>query len=148
MRPTALSPGMPVTAALTPPRSTTRRSRTSTCSRSPTRRTPSFLQRPSCPGVTVNAHGNLKTSHDFDVLQLPDGSWHLMVSDWDAGWINVDVTDPESPVIVGDFDYAACDQLMPTGVLPRATLTRASGTATEVCSSARTRTSTHIAPAT
>ena len=41
-----------------------------------------------------------------------------MVSDWDAGWIDVDVTDPENPVIVGDFDYAACDQLVPTACPP------------------------------
>jgi hypothetical protein len=36
-----------------------------------------------------------------------------MVSDWDAGWIDVDVTDPENPTIVGDFDYAACDGSWP-----------------------------------
>jgi hypothetical protein len=35
-----------------------------------------------------------------------------MVSDWDAGWIDVDVTDPSDPTIVGDFDYAACDQVI------------------------------------
>ena len=79
---------------------------------------PVLVAETELPGVTVNAHGNLKTSHDFDVLQFPDGSWHLMVSDWDAGWIDVDVTDPENPVIVGDFDYAACDQLVPTACPP------------------------------
>ncbi len=75
-------------------------------------RSPVLLAETELPGVNVNAHGNLKTSHDFDVLQFPDGSWHLMVSDWDAGWIDVDVTDPSSPTIVGDFDYAACDQVL------------------------------------
>ena len=39
------------------------------------------------PGVRVNGYGQEKTSHDFDVLRFPDRSWHLMVSDWDAGWI-------------------------------------------------------------
>src|ERR687892_1419891 len=73
---------------------------------------PSLVAETELPGVTVNAHGQLKTSHDFDVLQFPDGSWHLMVSDWDAGWIDVDVTDPSNPTIVGDFDYAACDQVI------------------------------------
>ena len=73
---------------------------------------PVLVAETDLPGVNVNAHGNLKTSHDFDVLQFPDGSWHLMVSDWDAGWIDVDVTDPENPTIVGDFDYAACDQVL------------------------------------
>jgi len=75
-------------------------------------RNPVLVAETELPGVNVNAHGQLKTSHDFDVLQFPDGSWHLMVSDWDAGWINVDVTDPSNPTIVGDFDYAACDQVI------------------------------------
>jgi hypothetical protein len=35
-----------------------------------------------------------------------------MVSDWDAGWIDVNVTKPASPTIVGDFDYAECDQVV------------------------------------
>ena len=75
-------------------------------------RNPVLVAETELPGVNVNAHGQLKTSHDFDVLQRADGSWHLMVSDWDAGWINVDVTDPSNPTIVGDFDYAACDQVI------------------------------------
>jgi hypothetical protein len=79
---------------------------------------PTLIAETELPDVNVNAHGALKTSHDFDVLQFPDGTWHLMVSDWDAGWIDVDVTDPSSPTIVGDFDYAACDQLVPTACPP------------------------------
>jgi hypothetical protein len=79
---------------------------------------PVLVAETELPGVNVNGHGNLKTSHDFDVLQFPDGTWHLMVSDWDAGWIDVDVTDPENPTIVGDFDYATCDQLVPTACPP------------------------------
>jgi hypothetical protein len=75
-------------------------------------RNPVLVAETELPDVNVNAHGQLKTSHDFDVLQFPDGSWHLMVSDWDAGWIDVDVTDPSDPTIVGDFDYAACDQVI------------------------------------
>jgi hypothetical protein len=75
-------------------------------------RNPVLVAETELPGVNVNAHGQLKTSHDFDVLQRADGSWHLMVSDWDAGWIDVDVTHPSNPTIVGDFDYAACDQVI------------------------------------
>jgi hypothetical protein len=41
-----------------------------------------------------------------------------MVSDWDAGWIDVDVTDPSNPTIVGDFDYAECDQVVQTACPP------------------------------
>jgi hypothetical protein len=81
-------------------------------------RQPKLLAETSLPGVRVNGFGALKTSHDFDVLRFPDGKWHLMVSDWDAGWIDVDVTNPARPKIVGDFDYAACDQVVPTACPP------------------------------
>jgi hypothetical protein len=70
------------------------------------------------PARPWKASGAPEAAHDFDVLQFPGGSWHLMVSDWDAGWIDVDVTDPENPTIVGDFDYAACDQSVPTACPP------------------------------
>ena len=60
-------------------------------------RNPELIAETDLPGVNVNAYGSEKTSHDFDVLQFPDDSWHLMVSDWDAGWIDVDVTDPANP---------------------------------------------------
>lgn len=73
---------------------------------------PELIAETNLPDVNVNAFGSFKTSHDYDVLKFPDGTWHLMVSDWDAGWIDVDVTDPENPTIVGDFDYAACDQVL------------------------------------
>jgi hypothetical protein len=81
-------------------------------------RNPVLLSETNLPGVRVNAYGNEKTSHDFDVLRFPDGTWHLMVSDWDAGWIDVNVTSPATPVIVGDFDYAACDQVVTTACPP------------------------------
>ena len=81
-------------------------------------RKPKLLAETSLPGVKVNGHGALKTSHDFDVLRFPDGRWHLMVSDWDAGWIDVDVTNPARPRILGDFDYATCDQVIPTACPP------------------------------
>jgi hypothetical protein len=81
-------------------------------------RSPVKLSETRLPGVNVDAYGQEKTSHDFDVLRFPDESWHLMVSDWDAGWIDVDVTDPESPAIVGDFDYAECDQVVTSACPP------------------------------
>lgn len=81
-------------------------------------RNPVKLSETRLPGVRVDGYGQEKTSHDFDVLRFPDGRWHLMVSDWDAGWIDVDVTDPANPVIVGDFDYATCDQVVPTACPP------------------------------
>jgi hypothetical protein len=81
-------------------------------------RSPELIAETDLPGVNVNAYGSEKTSHDYDVLQFPDGSWHLMVSDWDAGWIDVDVTDPADPTIVGDHDYDACDAQVPTACPP------------------------------
>jgi len=81
-------------------------------------RNPELIAETDLPGVNVDAYGSEKTSHDFDVLQFPDDSWHLMVSDWDAGWIDVDVTDAENPTIVGDFDYPACDAKVPTACPP------------------------------
>jgi hypothetical protein len=81
-------------------------------------RQPRLLSETSLPRVNVDGHGALKTAHDFDVLRFPNGKWHLMVSDWDAGWIDVDVTNPARPRIVGDFDYAECDQLVPTACPP------------------------------
>jgi hypothetical protein len=80
-------------------------------------RSPKKLAETSLPGVRVNAYGSEKTSHDFDVLKIGT-KWHLMVSDWDAGWIDVDVTNPAKPKIVGDFDYAACDQVVTTACPP------------------------------
>jgi hypothetical protein len=56
-------------------------------------RNPVLLSETRLPGVNVDAYGQEKTSHDYDVLRFPDGSWHLMVSDWDAGWVDVDVTE-------------------------------------------------------
>src|SRR5918996_627865 len=65
------------------------------------------INNPESPKLLVEAFG------DFDLLQFPDGTWHLMVSDWDAGWIDVDVTDAHHPVIVGDHYSEPCDPLIP-----------------------------------
>jgi LVIVD repeat len=81
-------------------------------------RSPVLLSETSLPGVNIDAYGQEKTSHDFDVIRRPDGSWRLMVSDWDAGWIEVDVTDPANPTIVGDFDYQECEAVVTTACPP------------------------------
>jgi hypothetical protein len=69
------------------------------------------------PGANVNAFGDFPTSHDYDVIQKPDGTWHLMVSYWDAGWVDLDVTDPRNPVFVDDSDYFPCDPVY-AGICP------------------------------
>ena len=81
-------------------------------------RSPRLLAETSLPGVHVDGHGELKTSHDFDVLRFPNGTWHLMVSDWDAGWVDVDVTNPARPRILRESNYADCDQVNPNACPP------------------------------
>ncbi len=65
-----------------------------------------------------DAYGEFPTSHDMDVIQKPDGSWHLMVSYWDTGWVDLDVTDASNPTFVEDSTYAACDQVNPNACPP------------------------------
>jgi hypothetical protein len=82
-------------------------------------RRPVKLSETNLPGVNVDAYGSEKTSHDFDVLRFgTPPRWHLMVSDWDAGWVDVDVQDPANPMIVDESDYADCDQAVPTACPP------------------------------
>jgi hypothetical protein len=86
-------------------------------------RNPELIFETALAGVNVDGHGELQTSHDFDVLQFnndadPALEWNLMVSDWDAGWVHLDVTDPHAPFIVGETDYATCDQVIPTACPP------------------------------
>lgn len=73
---------------------------------------------PNWPSAETNANGQLSFAHDYDVIQKPDGTWHLMVSYWDTGWVDLDVTDPVNPVFIEDFTYAACDQVVPTACPP------------------------------
>jgi hypothetical protein len=75
-------------------------------------RKPVLIAETDLPGVTVTGYGENEGSHDLDVLQFEDGSWHLMVSDWDGGWVDVDVTDPANPVVLSNFEYAECDQVI------------------------------------
>jgi hypothetical protein len=64
------------------------------------------------PGAEFEAFGQEPTAHDFDIIQKPDGTWHLMVSYWDAGWVDLDVTNPANPTFIEDSTYAACDQVV------------------------------------
>src|SRR5918996_771618 len=82
-------------------------------------RNPQLIFETDLAGVNVDAHGEFQTSHDFDVLQFNNDAdaaleWNLMVSDWDAGWVHLDVTDPHAPFVVGETDYATCDQVVQT----------------------------------
>jgi hypothetical protein len=70
------------------------------------------------PAAGSEGYGQLATSHDFDVLQKPDGTWHLMVSYWDTGWVDLDVTDPANPTFVEDFDYDCTAEVVPSACPP------------------------------
>lgn len=51
-------------------------------------------------------------SHDLQVKKI-DGTWYMMVSYWDAGWVLLNVDDPANPQYVTDSSYAAEDPEMP-----------------------------------
>src|ERR687892_621626 len=68
---------------------------------------------PDWPTVNVDAFGGDAFVHDiwFDIV---DGTPQLLLSYWDAGWIRLDVSDPENPTIIdppGDSDYPNPDPL-------------------------------------
>lgn len=53
--------------------------------------------------------------HDM-VVQKVRGTWTMLLSYWDGGWVLLDVDDPANPVFIDDFDYPDPDTL--TGVSP------------------------------
>ena len=63
------------------------------------------------PGAEVNAYGDLPFFHD-GVAKKINGTWHLMASYWDAGWVDLNVDNPANPVFIDDSNYAACDPVM------------------------------------
>jgi hypothetical protein len=58
--------------------------------------------------------GNFAASffHDVVVKQI-NGTWTMLASYWDAGWVKLNVNDPKNPVFIEDSDYAAQDDLVP-----------------------------------
>ncbi|MDQ4075627.1 MAG: hypothetical protein M3220_05185 [Chloroflexota bacterium] len=58
------------------------------------------------------ARGNAAFLHDVEV-RLLDGTWTMLLSYWDAGWILLNVNDPANPVFIGDTDYPEEDPLLP-----------------------------------
>ena len=46
--------------------------------------------------------------HDMVVKQI-DGTWYMLVSYWDGGYVILNVNNPANPVFVGDTDYPAVD---------------------------------------
>jgi hypothetical protein len=79
---------------------------------------------PSCtvtagvePCFTVDAHGGEPTHHDMWVQKI-GGTWHLMLSYWDGGWVDLNVDNPVVPVFIQDTDYADPDPEFPSASPP------------------------------
>ena len=50
--------------------------------------------------------------HDM-VVQRIQGTWTMLLSYWDAGWVLLDVDDPANPTFIADSDYPFPDSLLP-----------------------------------
>jgi len=46
--------------------------------------------------------------HDMTVKNI-DGTWTMLLSYWDGGFVQLDVDDPASPTLIGDTDYTDPD---------------------------------------
>ena len=56
------------------------------------------------------ANGDEPLFHDLEVRKL-GGTWTLLLSYWDAGWVLLDVDDPSRPTYINDSDYPRPDSL-------------------------------------
>jgi hypothetical protein len=59
--------------------------------------------------------GEASFLHDMTVEKVA-GTWTMLLSYWDGGWVLVDVDDPANPVFIADSDYPSVDAL--TGLTP------------------------------
>jgi hypothetical protein len=64
-------------------------------------------------------HGNFQGSflHDM-VVKKVRGTWTMLLSYWDGGWVLLDVDDPANPVFLRDSDYPFPDTLFPNIEFP------------------------------
>jgi hypothetical protein len=63
----------------------------------------------SFPGITQTQLGLVQIFlHDIVVKQI-GGRWVMLLSYWDGGFVQLDVTDPANPTLIGDTDYATPD---------------------------------------
>ncbi len=64
-------------------------------------------------GVSQEEPDNLTQvfSHDFDVVQAPDGRWILIANYWDGGYVLLDVTDPTpgNVTLIQETDFEQLD---------------------------------------
>jgi len=64
-------------------------------------------------------NGNFQGSflHDMVVKEI-DGTWTMLLSYWDGGWVLLDVNDPANPVFINDSEYPYPDSLFPEVPFP------------------------------
>lgn len=69
---------------------------------------------PGAQNAQSNGMGNFSASffHDVVVKQI-NGTWTMLLSYWDAGWVKLNVNDPANPVFIADSDYPEPDTLVP-----------------------------------
>jgi hypothetical protein len=65
--------------------------------------------------VDQSAFGDLILNHD-DVVKKIGGTWTMIASYWDAGYVKVDVSNPANPKYLGDTSFDGADPL--TGFVP------------------------------
>jgi Ca2+-binding RTX toxin-like protein len=64
-----------------------------------------------------NALGGIRLHHDVVVKQI--GGRQVMLSDyWDAGYVQLDVTDPANPTLITDTTFSGADPLLPVSPTP------------------------------
>jgi hypothetical protein len=69
---------------------------------------------PGAQNAQSEGMGNFAASffHDVVVKQI-NGTWTMLLSYWDAGWVKLNVNDPANPVFIADSDYPEPDTLIP-----------------------------------
>ena len=61
----------------------------------------------------VGNSGNAERIYNHDmVVKKINGVQTMLISDWDAGYIKLDVSDPANPKIIGDSDFGTQDPVM------------------------------------
>jgi hypothetical protein len=82
--------------------------------------------------------------HDM-VVQRVRGTWTMLLSYWDGGYVQLDVDDPANPTFIADSDYRFPDTLFPDVQFSEGNAHQPSSAPVDGSSSARTRTSRPIA---
>jgi hypothetical protein len=66
----------------------------------------------SWPAVVVNGWGATSFNHDM-VVEKIRGTWTMLSSYWDAGYVKLNVNDPANPVFIDDSDFSSPDPEFP-----------------------------------